>query len=118
MKNKVFKFNPKSHLCMNVFLQSLAIYSSKDVEIKGLTSMNSKLYHIVIHTCENVTMQRVRIQAPEESPNTDGVHVQMSKGVRILSTSIKTGDDCISIGPGAQNLLIQGVACGPGHGIR
>ncbi|KAJ8651083.1 hypothetical protein MRB53_004106 [Persea americana] len=96
---------------------SLAIYSSKDVEIKGLTSMNSKLYHIVIHTCENVKLQGVRIQASEESPNTDGVHVQMSKGVCILRTGIKTGDDCISIGPGTQNLWIQGVACGPGHGI-
>ncbi|XXG44567.1 hypothetical protein AAC387_Pa01g4331 [Persea americana] len=96
---------------------SLAFYGSKDVVINGLTSLNSKLYHIVIHSSNNVTLQGVTIHAPEESPNTDGIHVQSSTDVRIFSTGIKTGDDCISIGPGTRNLLIQRVACGPGHGI-
>ncbi|XP_058103663.1 polygalacturonase-like [Magnolia sinica] len=96
---------------------SLAFFSSKDVSVSGITSINSELYHIVILTCNNVTLDGVRIYAPDDSPNTDGIHVQDSTNVRILSTGIKTGDDCISIGPGTQNLWIQRVACGPGHGI-
>lgn len=86
--------------------------------ISGLSSVNSELYHIVINGCEAVKVQGVRINAPGNSPNTDGIHVQMSNDVTISSTGIRTGDDCISIGPGTSGLWIEGVSCGPGHGIR
>ncbi|RZC86638.1 hypothetical protein C5167_029988 [Papaver somniferum] len=63
------------------------------------------------------TMHGVKIRAPEDSLNTDGIHVGKSSNVRVLNTGIKTGDDCISIGPGTESLLIERVTCGPGHGI-
>ncbi|WOL04459.1 hypothetical protein Cni_G13180 [Canna indica] len=97
--------------------QSLTFRNSKDVVISGLTSFNSELYHIVIDYCERVWVHGVRITAPESSPNTDGIHVQGSNHVNITSVGIRTGDDCISIGPGTTNLWIEQVACGPGHGI-
>ncbi|MBA0636778.1 hypothetical protein Godav_025655 [Gossypium davidsonii] len=75
------------------------------------------MFHIVINGCQNVHLQGVKIVAAGNSPNTDGIHVQLSRNVEILSTPIKTGDDCISIGPGTENLWIEQVTCGPGHGI-
>ncbi|WOL17885.1 polygalacturonase-like [Canna indica] len=96
---------------------SLVFRNSKNVVISGLTSLNSELYHIVIDDCEGVTVQGVKITAPGNSPNTDGIHVQQSSHVTITSVGIKTGDDCISIGPGTTNLWIEQVNCGPGHGI-
>ncbi|PPD74236.1 hypothetical protein GOBAR_DD28853 [Gossypium barbadense] len=75
------------------------------------------MFHIVINGCENVHVQGVRIIAAGDSPNTDGIHVQLSKNVNIIKCSIKTGDDCISIGPGTKNLWVEQVTCGPGHGI-
>lgn len=76
------------------------------------------MFHIVVNGCNNVKVVGVNVVAPWNSPNTDGIHVQLSTGVSILNSKISTGDDCVSIGPGTTNLWIENVACGPGHGIR
>ncbi|RZC86884.1 hypothetical protein C5167_030230 [Papaver somniferum] len=96
---------------------SLSVYGSKNVVIRNLTSVDAKLYHVVIHSCENIKIEGVKIYAPSDSPNTDGIHVQNALNVHVLRTAIKTGDDCISVGPGTRNLRINRIACGPGHGI-
>ena len=102
----------------NVRRQSLKVLNSRDVVISGLTSVDSELYHVVINGCEGVTVQDVQIVAPGSSPNTDGIHVQGSSQVTVTRTSIQTGDDCVSVGPGTSNLRVEHVSCGPGHGIR
>ncbi|KAM6550439.1 hypothetical protein CsatB_000247 [Cannabis sativa] len=96
---------------------TLTITYSNNIKIVGLLSLNSQMFHITINHCENVEIKGVRILAKENSPNTDGIHLQFSKNIAIFNSSVKTGDDCVSIGPGTQNLLIQRMACGPGHGI-
>ncbi|KAL4296478.1 hypothetical protein GQ457_12G008170 [Hibiscus cannabinus] len=96
---------------------SLGFSNSKNIVITGLTSLNSQLYHIVIDGCNNVKVDGVRVSASGNSPNTDGIHVQSSSGVTILNSKIGTGDDCVSVGPGTDNLWIENMACGPGHGI-
>ncbi|CAI0470468.1 unnamed protein product [Linum tenue] len=96
---------------------TLEFSNSKNIQINGVASLNSQLFHIVINGCQNVKVQGVRVTAAGDSPNTDGIHVQESNGMTILNSRIGTGDDCISIGPGATNLWIEGVSCGPGHGI-
>ncbi|XP_043694037.1 polygalacturonase-like [Telopea speciosissima] len=96
---------------------SLAFYSSKDILVQNVKSTNAKLFHIVVYSSQNVAIQGVNINAPGDSPNTDGIHVQDSVNIQVFNASIKTGDDCISIGPGTQNMTIQRIACGPGHGI-
>ncbi|KAL2507176.1 Pectin lyase-like superfamily protein [Forsythia ovata] len=96
---------------------TLGISNSKNVAINGLTSLNSQMFHIVINGCDNIKVQGVKVLASGNSPNTDGIHVQLSTRVTILDSKISTGDDCVSIGPGTSNLWIENVACGPGHGI-
>ncbi|GLT92808.1 hypothetical protein SLE2022_106240 [Rubroshorea leprosula] len=96
---------------------TLTFTNSKNVVVNGLTSLNSQLYHIVFNGCQNVTMQGLRLSAAGTSPNTDGIHVQFSTDVTILNSRVGTGDDCVSIGPGTQNLWIENIACGPGHGV-
>ncbi|XP_020080286.1 polygalacturonase-like [Ananas comosus] len=96
---------------------SLSIGMSKNVLISGLTTTNSKGFHISIFGSNGVTVQGAKIIAPGNSPNTDGIHIQMSSGVTVTSSSIKTGDDCISIGEGTSNVWIEKIGCGPGHGI-
>ncbi|KAF8041491.1 hypothetical protein BT93_A0173 [Corymbia citriodora subsp. variegata] len=97
--------------------RSISFQGSSNVEISGITSMNSQIIHIAIDHCENVLIQNVKIRAPSQSPNTDGIHMSSSTGVTVASSSFMTGDDCISIGPGSKNIWIHRIACGPGHGI-
>ncbi|WCJ25671.1 Pectin lyase-like superfamily protein [Euphorbia peplus] len=96
---------------------SLSFTNSNNIKIKGLLSLNSQKFHIGINECKDVYVENVRVIADGNSPNTDGIHVQLSTNVAIVNASIKTGDDCISIGPGAKDLWIEDVRCGPGHGI-
>lgn len=102
---------------MHYAMQSLLIDHSKNVKIKDLTSINSKHFHIVIHESQRVMMQGVKIIAPDESPNTDGISLQKSSDVTILDANIKTGDDCISMSAGTKNVWAERISCGPGHGI-
>ncbi|KAG2325585.1 hypothetical protein Bca52824_008313 [Brassica carinata] len=52
-----------------------------------------------------------------DSPNTDGIHITNTQNIRISNSDIGTGDDCISIEDGSQNVQISDLTCGPGHGI-
>ncbi|GAA0147133.1 hypothetical protein LIER_06910 [Lithospermum erythrorhizon] len=97
--------------------RSITFNYVNDAVISGLTSINSQLMHIVINSCNNVMVRNVNVVAPDWSPNTDGIHVQGSTGVTISGSSMKTGDDCISIGPGTKNLWMEKIKCGPGHGV-
>ncbi|PNT28871.1 hypothetical protein POPTR_007G144100v4 [Populus trichocarpa] len=96
---------------------TLGVSNSQNIVISGLHSLNSQMFHIVVNGCHNVRIQGVKITASGNSPNTDGIHVQLSSGVTILNSKIGTGDDCVSVGAGTTNLWIENVVCGPGHGI-
>lgn len=80
-------------------------------------SINSKMFHIDVYSSNNVTFSHVNIIAPSNSPNTDGIHISTSTNIQVFDTNIGTGDDCISIFSGSQNINISRVNCGPGHGI-
>ncbi|RZC47791.1 hypothetical protein C5167_040729 [Papaver somniferum] len=97
--------------------RSMLFTGSKNIVINGLTSIDSQQAHLSFNGCDNVMMKNLKIIAPEDSPNTDGIHVQMSNDVTITDSSIQTGDDCVSIGPGAKTILFKRIECGPGHGI-
>ncbi|KAL0541396.1 hypothetical protein IC582_021438 [Cucumis melo] len=97
---------------------SLEIFDSQNVNVNGLSSVNSQMFNIVVYGCQNVQIQGVNVSSASDSPNTDGIHVQQSLNVNISNSNIGTGDDCISIGPGTTNLWMENINCGPGHGIR
>lgn len=59
----------------------------------------------------------VRVSAPEDSPNTDGIHITESTNVVLQNCKIGTGDDCVSIVNASSNIKMKSIYCGPGHGI-
>ncbi|KAF7047976.1 hypothetical protein CFC21_056809 [Triticum aestivum] len=97
--------------------RSFTIYRSRNVVIQGLTSLNSAGIHVTVQASTGVAIVDTVVSAPGNSPNTDGIHVKQSSGVTIRNAVIGTGDDCISMVEGSSDVWIQGVTCGPGHGI-
>ncbi|XP_042448840.1 polygalacturonase ADPG1-like [Zingiber officinale] len=96
---------------------SLHMMSCTDAQIGGLRLINSTMMHVSVAKSERVGISNITIIAPEDSPNTDGIHVQESKFVNISNSIIGTGDDCVSLSEGAEDITIRNVTCGPGHGI-
>lgn len=85
--------------------------------INYIQSIDSRSGHFCLFKCENVEMSHIWISAPYWSPNTDGIHIGSSTQIRILDSTIMTGDDCVSMVSGCQDIEIQRVQCGPGHGF-
>ncbi|XP_052199557.1 polygalacturonase-like [Diospyros lotus] len=96
---------------------NLAFNFLNDTVVQDITSLDSKLFHVNVISCNNFTFQNFTIIAPESSPNTDGIHMGRSNRVSILDSTIMTGDDCVSVGDGTTQLTVERVTCGPGHGI-
>ncbi|KAJ1704618.1 hypothetical protein LUZ63_004397 [Rhynchospora breviuscula] len=96
---------------------SVKFVSLTNAEVKGVNSKDPKFFHFGVLQCNNFKASNIYLKAPEDSPNTDGIHIERSKSVSITASTIGTGDDCISIGQGNSDVLISGIKCGPGHGI-
>lgn len=97
--------------------QSLRFNYLTNSVVKEITSKDSKQFHMNVIGCKNLTFSQVTISAPGDSANTDGIHIGRSSQINISHTTIQTGDDCVSIGDGSEQISIFGVNCGPGHGI-
>ncbi|KAL1533850.1 putative polygalacturonaseisoform X6 [Salvia divinorum] len=96
---------------------ALTIDSSSSIRVRDLTVENGQQMHFIIARSETVRVPGVTISAPENSPNTDGIHVTASKNVVLQNCVIRTGDDCISIVSYSSNIKMKNIYCGPGHGI-
>lgn len=98
-------------------VQTLRLDFVKYSRIQNIRSINSKSAHLNLFGCHDLSISNVTITAPKNSPNTDGIRIGGSNKIQISHLDIGTGDDCIGLVSGSQNIDINNVACGPGHGI-
>ncbi|XP_054798439.1 exopolygalacturonase clone GBGE184-like [Prosopis cineraria] len=96
---------------------SLKFNAVSNVIVNGISSVNPKQFHFHLHESSNFSASYLTITAPGNSPNTDGMHIGSTTSVTVSHSVIGTGDDCISIGEGSNNVTIFNITCGPGHGI-
>ncbi|XP_038972681.1 polygalacturonase-like [Phoenix dactylifera] len=106
----------KSLPCKNA-PTAMTFYSCDKLTVENLNIKDSQQIHVSFERSTNVKVSSLTITAPEKSPNTDGIHVTMTKNIAITNCVIGTGDDCISIESGSQNVKATNIVCGPGHGI-
>ncbi|KAF8023320.1 hypothetical protein BT93_F0735 [Corymbia citriodora subsp. variegata] len=97
--------------------KALTFLKIVNLELSGPTHLNSPRAHIRLEDSTSVKLTDLLIQAPEDSPNTDGIAIGASSHIEIRDCTIETGDDCIAIKGGTSNIEVTNVKCGPGHGI-
>lgn len=77
--------------------QALKFYECPGMVLKGLTHLNSQKQHIVITKCHGALISKIKVIAPEDSPNTDGINIASSKNVRVQRSHISTGKFAVSL---------------------
>ncbi|XAR63450.1 Polygalacturonase [Bertholletia excelsa] len=96
---------------------AVTFYGCNYLSVSGIRVQNPQQMHMVFEKCVNVNAWNLKVIAPETSPNTDGIHITDTQNIQVSKSTIKTGDDCISIVDGAANVRVMDIDCGPGHGI-
>ncbi len=103
------------------------VVNCRDVIIDGLTFVNSPRWTVNPTACDNVTIERITIRNPADSPNTDGINPDSCSNVHISNCHIDVGDDCVTIKSGSeqdgrptlipcQNITIANCTMLHGHG--
>lgn len=102
----------------------------KNIQIEGITIINSPFWTINPIGCENIVIDGITINNPSKNPkghNTDGINPSSCKNVRISNCLISVGDDCITIKSGrdadgrkygkpCENITITNCVMLAGHG--
>jgi polygalacturonase len=90
------------------------------IHIDGLMLSNSPMWFFVPVHCEDVTIENVKVNSPQHSPNTDALDPTASTNVLIRNCDLDEGDDNVAvkaIGGPCSNIWIEGLHCKHGHGI-
>lgn len=96
---------------------ALHFHACENLILRELTHINSPRNHISLNACHGSRISKLHIIAPNESPNTDGIDIAESSNIIVENSKIETGDDCIAINHGSTSIYMNGIFCGPGHGI-
>ena len=87
----IFLLNELQPIFMLYTSQGFVIENSNNVHIDGLTFVDSPQMHIAFERSTWVHATSLTIQAPKDSPNTDGIHIQHSQNIIIHNIRIGTG---------------------------
>jgi polygalacturonase len=103
----------------------ISFEDSSRILIEGIKLVNSPSWTINPVRCSNVTIDKITISNPSDSPNTDGINPDSCKYVHISNCHVDVGDDCITIKSGTEkseykisceNITIVNCTLTRGHG--
>ncbi|WP_353471754.1 glycoside hydrolase family 28 protein [Salipiger sp. H15] len=80
--------------------RGLHLIDAEATRLVGFTIRNAPSWTIHPQGCRDLFAACLSIQAPHDSPNTDGFDPDMCEDVTILGTHFSVGDDCIAIKAG------------------
>ena len=97
----------------------VVIRNCKRFHVAGVTLRNSPQFHLVPYGTSDLLIEHVKISAPFNAPNTDGIDPSACTNVLIRDCDLDVGDDDIAIkGAGrVEHVLIEDCRIKHGHGI-
>ncbi|XP_057532990.1 polygalacturonase-like [Amaranthus tricolor] len=96
---------------------ALEFSKCKNLVVRNLHIQNAQQMHVNFNSCNFVKASNLKVTSPEDSPNTDGIHITNTQNINVTNSTIGAGDDCISIENGSHKVRATNITCGPGHGI-
>jgi polygalacturonase len=76
---------------------TIVFFHCNKVTIKDITVKDTPIWAFRFGYCEDVLVEGITIQNNLMIPNSDGIHMTVSRNVRIADCEIRTGDDCIIV---------------------
>jgi len=113
----------------------VALRSIHGLRINNIMLRDAPNHHIETDSCVNVRIDKIRVSAPNVSPNTDGVNFYGGFDQMLSNSIITNGDDCVSVVPigldhqdwcagkpetlacRGGNVVVRNVSCLGGHGV-
>ena len=72
----------------------------ENIQVQGLTFCNSPAWVIHPYFSDELLFAGLKVQNPQQSPNTDGLDPESCRKVEILGVHFSLGDDCIAVKSG------------------
>ncbi len=93
------KFSPDGPIARNRVPYGFLIefYHSNRVTMKGVTIKDAPIWTIRFGYCDGVLVDGISILNNLMVPNSDGIHITVSRNIRIANCDIRAGDDAIAI---------------------
>ena len=73
-------------------MQAIRFFMSSNLTVQGLKVKNSPKFHFRFDVCQFVDIELLNINSPAQSPNTDGIHIENTKNVKIYNSVISNGN--------------------------
>ncbi|WP_209021342.1 glycoside hydrolase family 28 protein [Paracoccus ravus] len=80
--------------------RGLHLIGCSDVTLLGFTIRNAPSWTIHPQGCDRLMAAGLTIEAPHDSPNTDGFNPEMCRDVELQGIRFSVGDDCIAVKAG------------------
>lgn len=90
----------------------------QDVVFHGILGKNSPSWHFHPFFSKNVAFYNIAVEAPKDSPNTDGMDPESCDGVKCVGIRFSVGDDAIAIKSGKIYMGSKYRTPASGHVIR
>ncbi|MHC4873455.1 MAG: glycoside hydrolase family 28 protein [Planctomycetota bacterium] len=88
----------------------IMFFQCKNVRLSGASLINSPCWTVWLMKCENISINRVRIDGDQRMINNDGIDIDSCKNVTVSDCNIRTSDDCLVL-RSMQNLYDKPAAC-------